>query len=176
MSSLENLRSAARWFQDRVAARERAHYKASDHLRVLHYTVGFTLIVVSAIVSSTVIKGVDGNPSSTATLIAGILALVVTILTAVQTTFKVGERAEQHRTAAAAFGKIKSRLDVFAHEPHSDIPAAWKNLLQIADDMANIDAGAPGYLGRTYEQASSEAKKGLMEQPGAPKTSAAAEA
>lgn len=133
-----------------------AHFRASDHLRIWHYVLGFLLIVLSAGVAGSVLQATEGDPSQALTLTAGALSVAVVALTSIQTTFKLGERGELHRSAAAGFGRIGRRLDVFIHRPHPDIAAAWEELLAIADEIGNVEAGAPGFLRQTYDGARDE--------------------
>jgi hypothetical protein len=132
------------------------HYGASNHLRIIHYALGLLLIIVSAVVSGSVLQAGDGSPSTTLKVVAGSLSVSVVVLTAIQTTFKLGERSEQHRSAGAAFGRIARALEVFIHRPHADVQAAWDELLKIGDEIANVEAGAPGFLQHTYERAKRE--------------------
>ncbi|MFN8121314.1 MAG: SLATT domain-containing protein [Thermoleophilia bacterium] len=155
------LMEAAGWLEDRVALREGAHYRASDHLRLAHYVVGFLLIGLSAVVSSTILQGAQGNPSRTVKMAAGIMAVAVTILTAVQTTFKLGERGEQHRAAAAAYSRTRAELRLFRERTHRDLEASWAELTSIAGKMGDIDAGSPGFLRSTLERARDEATAGI---------------
>jgi hypothetical protein len=147
---------AAEGFKDKVGAFRTAHFSAGDHLRVTHYALGFLLIVVSAVVSGSVLQATQGDPSGTLTLTAGALSIAVVVLTAVQTTFKLGERGEQHRSAAVGFGQLERRLDVFIHRAHPNVSEAWDELLKIADEITNVEFGAPGYLKRTYGRARRE--------------------
>jgi len=150
----------AKDIRDKVAAFRAAHFSAGDHLRVGHYILGFLLIVFSAVVSGSVLQAKDGDPSGTLTLTAGALAIAVVVLTSVQTTFKLGERGEQHRSAAVGFGQLERKLDVFIHRPHPDLAEAWDDLLKIADEITNVETGAPGYLKRTYRNA----RRDVMEE------------
>jgi hypothetical protein len=143
----------AQGLKHKVAAFRAAHFSAGDHLRIAHYILGLLLIVVSAVVSGSVLQATDGNPSETLTLTAGALSIAVVVLTSVQTTFKLGERGEQHRSAAVGFGQLERKLDIFIHRPHPNVSDAWDELLKIADEITNVEAGAPGYLTRTYRRA-----------------------
>jgi hypothetical protein len=143
-------------YKGKVASFRAAHFSAGDHLRIGHYILGFLLILFSAVVSGSVLQAKDGDPSGTLTLTAGALAIAVVVLTAVQTTFKLGERGEQHRSAAVGFGQLEGKLNVFIHRPHPNLSEAWDDLLKIADEIANVEAGAPGYLTRTYNRARAE--------------------
>jgi hypothetical protein len=154
----ELIETASR-FRTKVDANRAAHFAASDHLRVAHYVLGFLLIVVSAIVSGSVLQATGENPSKTLTLTAGIISMIVVVLTSVQTTFKLGERGEQHRSAAVGLGKVSKNLEVFIHRPHSDIQNAWDELLAIVDEISKVEAGAPGFLRRTYDRAQKDVMK-----------------
>jgi Protein of unknown function (DUF4231) len=142
--------------REKVASYRAAHFKAGDHLRIWHYILGLLLIVTSAVVSGSVLQATNGNPSKNLTLAAGILSIAVTILTSVQTTFKVGERGELHRSAADGFGRIERKLEVFIERPHPDADKAWDDLGGIANEISNVEAGAPGYLRWTYNRAQRE--------------------
>jgi hypothetical protein len=143
----------AQHLKERVEAQRVAHYRAGDHLRVLHYTLGLLLILISALVSGSVLQASGDNPSQALTLTAGALSVAVVVLTSVQTTFKLGERSEQHRSAAVGFGGIARKLEVFVNRGHADIEAAWTELTAIEKEIDNVEAGAPGFHRRTYEAA-----------------------
>ena len=138
---------------DKANAQRGAHYAASDHLRVGHYIIGVLLIVLSAIVSGSVLQASDGDPSQTLTIASGAMAVAVVILTSVQTTFKLGERAEQHRSAASGMGKVARKLQIFMNREHKDLEKAWKELIAIEEEFDAAEAGAPGFLTRTYDKA-----------------------
>ena len=159
---MQALLEAADSLWERVSGYRNAHFRASDNLRVWHYILGFTLIVVSAVVSGSVLQATGENPSYTLTLTSGILAIIVTVLTSVQTAFKPNERAELHRTAANGFGRLKNELEIFARRPHPDIAKSWDDLYKLVDDVTKVEAGAPGYLKRTYRRANKELKQELM--------------
>jgi len=143
------------------------HYRVSNNLRLMHYALGLLLIIVSAVVSGSVLQAGDGDPSTTLTVVAGSLSVSVVVLTAIQTTFKLGERSEQHRSAGAAFGRIGRTLEVFIHRPHPDVQAGWSELLRIGDEIANVEAGAPGFLRYTYEKAKREEEAERAAESGA---------
>jgi hypothetical protein len=150
---MSELIEAAETFKVMVESYRKAHFKAGDHLRLWHYVLGFGLIVVSAVVSGSVLQSTGADPSRNLTLTAGILAIVVTVLTSIQTTFKLGERAELHRSAANGFGKIRNDLEMFIDRPHLEIEKAWDELETIVSEIASVEAGAPGYMRRTYVDA-----------------------
>jgi len=149
----EQLVATAEDLRKKIRLYRAAHFAASDHLRTIHYILGFSLILLSAIVSSSVLQATHGNPSPTLTLTAGILSTIVVVLTAIQTTFKLGERGEAHRSAADGFGRVGRQLEIFAHREHPDSSKAWDELNALSDEIGNVEAGAPGYLRHTYKKA-----------------------
>jgi hypothetical protein len=148
--------AAAEELKNKVRSYRAAHFAASDHLRLLHYAIGFLLILVSAVVSSSILQASNGNPSKTLTLTAGGLSILVVVLTSIQTTFKLGERGEAHQSAADGFGRIERKLRIFISREHPDLPKAWDELTAIADDIGNVETGAPGFFRRTYNKARGE--------------------
>ena len=155
---------AAKAFRTRVEAFRRAQFKAGDKLRTWHYIIGGILIVASAVVSWLVLQGAETDPSRSLTLAAGIFSTIVVALTAVQTTFRLGERAELHRSAANGFGKILDDLDLFIRRPYSDVDKAWDDLATIVATISGVEAGAPGYMTRTYRRAEKELEEELKDR------------
>ena len=156
--------SAAEHLRTKVRAYRVAHFAAGDHLRAFHYLLGFALIAMSALVSGSVLQSTEGNPSKSLTLTTGILSTLVVILTAIQTTFKLGERGEAHRSAADGFGRIDRRLEIFVHRNHPDLPKAWDELGAISEEVGNVETGAPSYLRRTYRKALAEVEHGAGDE------------
>ena len=150
---MNDLIRAAEDLSTRIDAQRAAHFAASDRLGLIHYVLGFLLMALSAVVSGTVLQATNTKPSEALTITAGALGTAVVVLTSVQTTFKLGERAEQHRSAAAGFGRIQRRLEIFIHRNHPDVNSAWDELLAIAEDVGNVETGAPGFLRSSYERA-----------------------
>jgi len=161
---LSELISATEELRTKVRAYRAAHFAASDHLRVFHYVLGFALIAMSALVSGSVLQSADGNPSRSLTLTTGILSTLVVILTAIQTTFKLGERGEAHRSAADGFGRIDRKLEIFVHREHSDLRKGWDDLAAISEEVGNVETGAPAYMRLTYRKALREVERDAPER------------
>ena len=161
MTEQEKLVQAAREFKAKADRYRAAHFRASDHLRMAHYVLGTLLIVVSAVVSGSVLQSTATNPSHALTLTTGILSILVVVLTAVQTTFKLGERGELHRSAASGFGLTSAKLEIFIDRQHGDLPKSWEELQALVDEISQVEKGAPGYLRHTYEDAAKEINRGL---------------
>jgi hypothetical protein len=134
----------------------RTHYSASDHLRILHYALGTTLILVTAIVSGSILQATPDDPSKKLTLITGVLAIAAVVLTALQTTFKPAERGEQHRTTAAGLGDCRRELDGFIVIPPADLAKADEKLSTIRARISDLEQAGPGYMGWTYRRARKE--------------------
>jgi hypothetical protein len=158
MTNAELLRTA-RELERKIRGYRAAHFAASDHLRIGHYALGLLLILVSAVVSGSVLQATDGDPSESLTLAAGALSVAVVVLTSIQTTFKLGERGEAHRSAADGFGRIDRRLELFIHRDHPDLERAWEELAKIAEEVGNVESGAPGFTRITYNRARDRLEK-----------------
>jgi hypothetical protein len=156
MTQPDVLVEAARDLREKVSAYRNAHFAAGDHLRALHYVVGLLLIILSAVVSSSVLQASNEDPGQGLTLAVGLLSMAVVVLTSIQTTFRLGERGEMHRSAAVGFGQVGRKLDVFIHRPHPNVDDAWTDLQAITDEITRVEAGAPGYFTRTYRRARRE--------------------
>ena len=101
MTQAELIGEAER-YKGKAASFRAAHFSAGDHLRIAHYVLGFLLILFSAVVSGSVLQATDGDPSGTLTLTAGALSIAVVVLTAVQTTFKLGQRGDSTEAQRSA--------------------------------------------------------------------------
>lgn len=151
--------------EHKVESYRAAHFAASDHLRLLHYVIGFLLILFSAVVSSSILQATNANPSRSLTLTAGALSIVIVVLTSIQTTFKLGERGEAHQSAADGFGRIGRRLRIFIDRDHPDLTKAWDELTALANEVGNVETGAPGFYRRTYNAARREVTNQALSRP-----------
>jgi len=107
----DNARSAEHVLDDwylRVTKNQQAHYLLSSKYRSIHYWLGIPTIFFSAIIGSTLLTGSNDQLLKT---ILGVLSLVVTCLTALQTFLRPSEQAEKHKLAAAQLGTIRREIE-----------------------------------------------------------------
>ena len=90
----EILLSEARIVESRTSITARAHFRASSFWSNIQLSVGGVAAVLSAIAGASALSQLDAR-----NVIAGVLALAVTTLTAVATFLNPSERANAHLRA-----------------------------------------------------------------------------
>jgi hypothetical protein len=93
---------------DAVAARSMGeagvHARSADRWENLNYYLGVPIVVLSAVASASALTDFDRS-----NVVAGVLALVVAVLSAVATRLNAQKASELHRTAAAKYETLDLR-------------------------------------------------------------------
>src|SRR6266542_5073461 len=117
------------------------HYRRADYLRRTNHVVGGLAVILSAVVSAGILTSVHGSPSFHWKLAAGIVGIVASALTGLQSFYKLGETSELHRVAAAHFGAVRRELElVIMRHPESD-----GQLAKIAKTIDMLEVKGPGF-------------------------------
>jgi hypothetical protein len=96
-----------------VEASRAAHYATARYYRMWNYLVGGPAIVLSGIVSSAILfRLADLFTGAWATVLVGLLSILVGALTTLQTFFKFSGKSELHREAGADYGAILREIEV----------------------------------------------------------------
>ncbi len=148
-----DLRAIAEPKREHVHELRRTHFAAADHMRIWHYAIAVTLVLLSAFAGSSLLRSAETDPSGTLTMYAGITAMAVVILGGIQGAFKFPETAEQHRRVAAAYGVARDDLDLFLRCDHPDLKKGAEELRAIVKRIDAIEVGAPGFALWTYNRA-----------------------
>ena len=80
-----------------------------ERLEARHTLLGFSVISITSIVGATTIAT---DISKCWQIILGLLTLLATILTALQTFLKLEDRANRHRIAAAGYAQVRRNLEL----------------------------------------------------------------
>ncbi len=103
-----------------------AHYDAAVALGRRNLQLGIPVIVLSAIVGTSIFASLQNNADLWAKIVAGLTSLLVTILAVLQTFLRFSERAEHHREAGARYGALLKELEQHAAFPPSNSEfASW---------------------------------------------------
>jgi hypothetical protein len=111
----------------RVTAAQHAHYYMMSRLRILNTWLGVPVVMLTAVVGTslfaTLTRATDKtSPVLRATL--GAISVAAAILSALQTFFKFGERAEKHAIAADWFSALRREIEQYTSiHPTSGPPA-----------------------------------------------------
>jgi hypothetical protein len=123
------------------------HYAASDAANRWNVLLGIPVVIVSAVVSTSIFASINAQPADAWKIAAGLVSLAAAALSALQTFFKFPEAGERHRMAAARFGRVRREAEVFglrygsADAAHRE--AALADLEAIATKLGELDEGSP---------------------------------
>jgi hypothetical protein len=130
----------------RARASQMAHYEMANLLARKGQWLGAPVILITAVVGTSVFASIASDAISVAAKIAvGLLSVLATVLSSLQTFFKFSERAEKHRLFAARFGSVRRELEVFyasgnaANEPHY-LAVLREKLDRLAEEAPHVPA------------------------------------
>jgi len=145
---------------------EKSHFAAAEALQKTHTTVGIAAAAASAAAAATILADLP--------VMAGVLALVGAVGTALLTFLKPDQRAEQHLAAGRQLGALRVelrqllRLDI----GHVDDQQVRDHLGDITKRKAKIDSAAPGTSERHYLAAKKKIDRGDFDDDGPSQNSA----
>lgn len=98
----------------RARESQMAHYEMANFLSRRGQWMGAPVILITAAVGTSVFASIASDAVSVkAKVVVGLLSVLATVLSSLQTFFKFPERAEKHRLFAARFGAVRRELEVF---------------------------------------------------------------
>ena len=130
---------------------EKAHFAAAQSYSRVHFVLGVIATVAAATAATNVVA--DGSPvaSALASVVAAIGSALITFL-------KPQEASQQHLVAGRRLGALRvrvrqaARLDLHPARPEDE--AGWRTLvIDLANEKAEIDGGAPAISNRSFEAA-----------------------
>jgi hypothetical protein len=129
------------------------HYAASDAATRWNVVLGIPVVIVSAVVSTSIFASINGSPGNGWKIGAGLVSLAAAALSALQTFFKFPETGERHRLAAARYGHVRREAEVFSlHYSGGDSAqrdTALTELETIANKLGELDEVSPAIARRT---------------------------
>ena len=110
---MEDILAKALQFTDKYQIVGRAHYLAADHYARLNRLLGIPVIIITALVGTTIFSTLEQNPNSWLKIIAGLVSLVGTVFAALQTSLGYAQTAEKHKTAGETYRSVQRRFEIF---------------------------------------------------------------
>lgn len=95
----------------RIRATHKGHYKDAAILETRHRKLGIIVVILSAIVGSSIFASLATNPSIEIKLITGFLSLLVVVLATLQTYLNYPAKIITHILAATQLSSIKKRIE-----------------------------------------------------------------
>jgi hypothetical protein len=101
--------------------------------------LGVVVVVLSAIVATSVFSTLESSPSTALKIVAGMLSVAAGVAAALQTFLGFGDLAGKHRDVAAQYGSLRRQLDAvmatsqdLTHPELDRIRARWDELAAMA--------------------------------------------
>ena len=104
---MEKILNQAKQYRIDVTYAGRAHYKAADIAFQRHNMLGIPVVAITAIVATSVFTTISADPGIGWKIATGLVSILASVLSAMQTFFKHSEDAEKHRSAGALYGALR---------------------------------------------------------------------
>lgn len=89
----------------------RANYEAAKYYQRLHLTFGIPTLIISTMLGTTVFANLQYSTVAWVKFMLAVLAVLMIVLSSLQTFLRYAERSERHRTAAVQIGEIRRALE-----------------------------------------------------------------
>lgn len=133
----------------------KGHFNAADRWASYHLRIGLPAAVLAAIAGGTAFADYP--------VIAGTLAILSTSLTTVLTFLKPSEHAENHKSAADQYLRLRNRTRIFREIElidDTDIVDAKNRLFELANSRDELNQTSPGIDRKDYEKAKADIDEG----------------
>jgi hypothetical protein len=98
-------------WERRAAAAAEVHFQSAERLSRWNLFLGIPVVVLSAIVGTSVFATLTQDVSVGIRVAAGTVSVITAVLASVQTFLRFGARAEQHRVAAERWSAIRREIE-----------------------------------------------------------------
>lgn len=131
----EAVRAEARSLNNIASALSMLHQEKADFWQRLHFALGIPSVVLAAVAGTSALSDFDNS-----NILAGVLALVVAILSALLTWLNPQDVAQRHARAAQGFLTISLRARRFervglGNEDDAARASAWDSLTAALDEL-----------------------------------------
>jgi hypothetical protein len=104
------------------------------------------VVVITSIVGTSIFATIEDTPEVGWKILAGIVSLLAAVLSAAQSFFRFSERAQEHRSAGAAYERLRREIEIFElnhSEGNGDRSAALEELARINDRIGDLAESSP---------------------------------
>jgi len=138
----------------RCAAAEEVHFDVAEELSRRNLFLGIPVVVLSAIVGTSLFASVSGDGVDVwIRIAAGTVSLIAGVLASIQTFLRFGARAEQHRVAAERWAAVKREIEKVRALPAEQVGDANELLDDIKTRMDQAADKAPAMPKRRWDRA-----------------------
>lgn len=135
------------WYR-RARESQFAHYVAANRYSRTSKLLGIPSVVLAAAAGSTLLATLNGSASMELRLVAGFVALLAAVLSALQTFLGLADLSEQHRRTASRYGAIRRQIEQYqATLPIKGmtLSTTMGNLRGCLDDAAEAAPDVPAW-------------------------------
>ena len=153
----ENMIKEARRIEEDSLYSAKGHFVAANFWTNFHLWIGVPTAILAAIAGASALSQFDNH-----NIIAGILAIVVTALTAVTTFLNPNEKANSHRNAGNKYNSLRNKARVFFEIDccgGSSYEELIKQLKELVKQRDGLNQNSPQIPIRAYKKA----RKGIEE-------------
>src|SRR4029079_16080306 len=138
----------------RCAAAEEVHFDVAEELSRRNLFLGIPVVVLSAIVGTSLFASVSGDGVAVwIRIAAGTVSLIAGVLASIQTFLRFGARAEQHRVAAERWAAVKREIEKVRTLPSEQVGEANELLDDIKARMDQAADKSPAMPKRRWSRA-----------------------
>jgi hypothetical protein len=146
-----------RWLQ-RCRVALSAYNEATTGTIAAERRLGIPAVALSAVVATAVFATVENQPALGWRIATGAVAVAAAVLTALQTFLRHQERAEQFRSAARSYGRLRRRIELAILFPPATRESAKAVLDDIAEGLAEAGRGKPNVSQAIWDRAEYKVK------------------
>jgi len=153
----DNILKEARRIEEDTLYSAKGQFVAANFWTNFHLWIGVPTAILAAIAGASALSQFENH-----NIIAGILAIIVTALTAVTTFLNPNEKANSHRNAGNKYNSLRNKARIFCHIDscgEDSIQELTKQLKELAKQRDELNQNSPQIPRWAYEKA----KKGIEE-------------
>ena len=149
----------------RCAAAEEVHFDVAEELSRRNLFLGIPVVVLSAIVGTSLFASVSGDGVDVwIRIAAGTVSLIAGVLASIQTFLRFGARAEQHRVAAERWAAVKREIEKVRALPAEQVGDANELLDDIKTRMDQAADKAPAMPKRRWSRALAKQERAAKQE------------
>jgi hypothetical protein len=154
METPENALDLLKRWHHRARFNQRAHYEMEERCSRRASFSGTASAILSAIVGVLLLVAVRINPPPTLRIATASISIIVAAITAIATYAKWSEKAAQHHSAAAEYGKIFRKIEETIAVPPASDDLMLKSVKTIREKLDQIPGDAPPVPKRVWRKLS----------------------
>jgi len=149
----------------RCAAAEEVHFDVAEELSRRNLFLGIPVVVLSAIVGTSLFASVSGDGVDVwLRIAAGTVSLIAGVLASIQTFLRFGARAEQHRVAAERWAAVKREIEKVRALPSEQVGEANELLDDIKARMDQAADKSPAMPKRRWSRALAKQERAAKQE------------